>query len=59
MHYLVYIRYLCPIRTKFLNMLKKMFCLAVCQRMRPCLKRIQPTYAYRTPSVCQRIPTYE
>ena len=27
---------------KILSMLKKIFCLAVCHRMRPCLKRIQP-----------------
>jgi hypothetical protein len=29
-------------------------CLAVCHRMRPCLKRIQPMLT-RTPSVCRRI----
>jgi hypothetical protein len=46
------------IRTKFLSMLKKSFCLAVCHRTRPCLKRIQPMPIY-TPiafvSVFQRM----
>ena len=33
------------IRTQCLNMLNKiLFCLDVCQRMTPCLKRLQPMY---------------
>jgi hypothetical protein len=38
-------------RTKFLNMLKKMFCLAVCQRMRPYATVLETytTCAYNVP----------
>jgi hypothetical protein len=36
--YKAYVR----IRTKFLKKNKKIFCLGVCHRMRPCLERIQP-----------------